>query len=138
MSKSHAVKLSTKVVLLLCALFTAYGAADYIVQRQVILPSFEALEADLARTDMERATRAIDSELTQLQTFGADWGNWLETYDFMAGFSSLAFFSDAPFSAGGFATIGFTTFASIASNLVCNWAGFFVDRASEKRSGTMR
>jgi two-component system NtrC family sensor kinase len=85
MSKSHAVKLSTKVVLLLCALFTAYGAADYIVQRQVILPSFEALEADLARTDMERATRAIDSELTQLQTFSADWGNWLETYDFMAG-----------------------------------------------------
>ncbi len=85
MSKSHAVNLSSKVVLLLCGLFTAYGAADYIVQREVILPSFEALEADLARTDMERATRAIDSELTQLQTFGADWGNWLETYDFMAG-----------------------------------------------------
>jgi len=79
------VNLSSKVVLLLCALFTAYAAADYIVQRQVILPSFEALEAELARTDMERATRAIDSELTQLQTFSADWGNWLETYDFMAG-----------------------------------------------------
>jgi sensor domain CHASE-containing protein len=85
MLQSHAVNLSSKVVLLLCALFAAYGAADYIVQRQVILPSFEALEADLARTDMERATRAIDSELTQLQTFSADWGNWLETYDFMAG-----------------------------------------------------
>jgi len=28
MSKSYAVKLSTKVVLLLCALFPAYGAAD--------------------------------------------------------------------------------------------------------------
>jgi len=85
MSKSYAVNLSSKVVLLLCVLFTAYGAADYIVQREVILPSFEALEADLARTDMERATRAIDSELSQLQTFCADWGNWLETYDFMAG-----------------------------------------------------
>jgi two-component system NtrC family sensor kinase len=79
------VNLSSKVVLLLCGLFAVYGAADYVVQREVILPSFEALEADLARTDMERATRAIDSELTQLQTFGADWGNWLETYDYMAG-----------------------------------------------------
>jgi len=79
-TKLSALNLSSKVVLLLCALFTAYGAADYVVQREVILPSFEALEADLARTDMERATRAIDSELTQLQTFCADWGNWLETY----------------------------------------------------------
>ena len=78
------MNLSPKVVLLLCGLFAAYGAADYAVQREVILPSFEALEADLARTDMERVTRAIDSELTQLQTFCADWGNWLETYEFMA------------------------------------------------------
>jgi len=30
-------------------------------------------------------TRAIDGELTQLQTFCADWGNWLETYQYMAG-----------------------------------------------------
>jgi two-component system NtrC family sensor kinase len=79
------LNLSSKVVLLLCAFFAAYGAADYSVQREVILPSFEALEADLARTDMERVTRTLDSEVTQLQTFCADWGNWLETYEFMAG-----------------------------------------------------
>jgi sensor domain CHASE-containing protein len=79
------VSLYAKVVLLLCTLFTAYGAVDYAVQREVILPSFEALEADLARTDMDRARRAIERELDQLQTFCADWGNWLETYQYMAG-----------------------------------------------------
>ena len=79
------VSLYAKVVLLLCVLFTAYGAVDYAVQREVILPSFERLEADLARTDMERVRRAIEGELDQLQTFCADWGNWLETYEFMAG-----------------------------------------------------
>jgi len=79
------VNLSSKVVLLLCGLFAAYGAADYAVQRAVILPSFEALEADLARTDMERLTRAIDSDLAQFQAFGVDWGNWLEPYNFMVG-----------------------------------------------------
>jgi len=84
-TKPNALNLSSKVVLLLCALFALYGAADYTVQREVILPSFESLEADLARTDMERVTRAIDSELAQLQTFCADWGNWLETYEFVAG-----------------------------------------------------
>jgi sensor domain CHASE-containing protein len=79
------VSLYAKVVLLLCALFSTYGAIDYVVQREVILPSFEALEADLARTDMDRVRRAIDGELEQLQTFCADWGNWLETYQYMAG-----------------------------------------------------
>jgi sensor domain CHASE-containing protein len=79
------VSLYAKVVLLLCVLFATYGAVDYAVQREVILPSFERLEADLARTDMERVRRAIEGELDQLQTFCADWGNWLETYEFMAG-----------------------------------------------------
>lgn len=79
------MSLYAKVVLLLCALFATYGAIDYVVQREVILPSFEALEADLARTDMDRVRRAIDGELEQLQTFCADWGNWLETYQYMAG-----------------------------------------------------
>jgi sensor domain CHASE-containing protein len=79
------VSLYAKVVVLLCTLFAAYGAVDYAVQRQVILPSFETLEADLARTDMERARRAIERELDQLQTFSADWGNWLDTYQYMAG-----------------------------------------------------
>ncbi|MFO1406730.1 MAG: CHASE4 domain-containing protein [Steroidobacteraceae bacterium] len=79
------MRLNTKVVLLLCSLFLAFGAVDYAVQRQVILPSFESLEADLARTDMERVTRALDGELDQLLTFCADWGNWLETYRYMGG-----------------------------------------------------
>jgi sensor domain CHASE-containing protein len=79
------VSLYAKVVLLLCTLFATYGAVDFAVQRRVILPSFEALEADLARTDMDRARRAIERELDQLQTFSADWGNWLDTYQYMAG-----------------------------------------------------
>ena len=70
---------------MLCTLFLAFGAVDYAVQRKVILPSFEALEADLARTDMERVTRAMDGEMDQLLTFCADWGNWLETYRYMGG-----------------------------------------------------
>jgi len=87
------MSLNAKVFLLLCVLFAAYGAVDYTVQQEVILPSFETLEADLARTDMDRVTRAIDGELTQLQTFCADWGNWLETYQYMAG-ESAAFIDD--------------------------------------------
>ena len=74
-----------KVIVLVLALFACSGVANYVVQRQVVLPSFEALEQDLARTDVERVNRAIDTELSQLLVFCADWGNWLETYEFMAG-----------------------------------------------------
>jgi sensor domain CHASE-containing protein len=79
------MNLYAKVILLLCGLFATYGAIDYTVQRAVILPSFEALEEDLARTDMERVNRSLDDETSQLLLFCADWGNWLETYRFMAG-----------------------------------------------------
>jgi sensor domain CHASE-containing protein len=79
----RSVKLYTKVVLVLCAVFVAYGLIDYTIQKRVILPSFASLEADSARTDMERATRALDRELTQLMTFSADWGNWIDTYEYV-------------------------------------------------------
>jgi sensor domain CHASE-containing protein len=78
------VKLYSKVVMVLCAVFAAYGYIDYTIQRRVIVPSFESLEAEAAITDMERVTRALDHELTQLMTFSADWGNWIDTYNFMA------------------------------------------------------
>lgn len=64
-----------KVIVLVLALFACSGVANYVVQRQVVLPSFEALEQDLARTDVERVNRAIDTELSQLLVFCADWGN---------------------------------------------------------------
>jgi len=79
------VKLYGKVILLVCGLFATYGAIDYLVQREVILPSFERLEANLARTDMERVSRGLDGELGQLLTFCGDWGDWLETYRYVAG-----------------------------------------------------
>jgi len=77
------LKLHTKVLIALYAVFAVYGVIDYTIQRQVILPSFESLEEESARTDMERVTRTLDRELSQLMTFSADWGNWIDTYKFM-------------------------------------------------------
>ena len=75
------MKLYIKVVMLLCAVFVAYGAVDYTIQRDVI-SELRSLEVDLAHRH-ERVTRALDRELTQLMTFGADWGNWIDTYEYM-------------------------------------------------------
>ena len=78
------MSLYAKVVVLLCALFATTGPWTMSSsERSSCL--VRKLEADLARTDMERARRAIERELDQLQTFSADWGNWLDTYQYMAG-----------------------------------------------------
>ena len=77
------LKLSTKVVIALYAVFAVFGVIDYAIQHHVILPSFQSLEEESARTDMERVTRTLDRELAQLMTFSADWGNWIDTYKFM-------------------------------------------------------
>jgi len=77
------MKLHAKVILLLIALFAAYGAIDYAVQQRIILPSFTTLEADLARTDMRRVSHALEGEVKQLQVLCANWGNWLDAYRFV-------------------------------------------------------
>jgi sensor domain CHASE-containing protein len=77
------LKLSNKVALGLFAVFAVFGIILYAIQRQVVLPSFQSLEEESARTDMERVIRALDRELSQLMTFSADWGNWMDTYRFM-------------------------------------------------------
>ena len=77
------MKLHAKVILLLIVLFAAYGAIDYTVQQRVILPGFTTLEADLARTDMQRVSRALEGEVKQLQMLCANWGNWPDAYQFV-------------------------------------------------------
>ena len=46
------LKLSTKVVIALYAVFAVFGVIDYAIQHHVILPSFQSLEEESARTDM--------------------------------------------------------------------------------------
>jgi two-component system, NtrC family, sensor kinase len=76
------MKLHLKVTAFVCAVLVVYGGVDYLVQRQVVLPGFETLERDLAHTDMQRVTHAVERELSEFQLFCADWGNWAATYRF--------------------------------------------------------
>lgn len=76
------MNLKLKIVATVCVVITAFGAVDYAVQERVVLPSFEALERDLAITDMQRVSHALDRELSQLLWFCADWGNWTATYQY--------------------------------------------------------
>jgi two-component system, NtrC family, sensor kinase len=77
------MSLQTKVGGLVLAVFLAYGALDYGVQRLVILPSFQLLERQEAQKNMDRAVQAIEREISHLSTTATDWATWDDTYRFI-------------------------------------------------------
>jgi sensor domain CHASE-containing protein len=77
------MSLQTKVLSLIAAVFLAYGALDFGIQRAFILPSFEALEREEAEKNLERALQALTRELDHLAVSATDWATWDDTYQFV-------------------------------------------------------
>ena len=77
------MSLQYKVLTLILAAFVAYSGIAYTVQRLVILPSFLELEQQEAMQDMERATQAIEREITALAQPANDWSSWDDSYRFL-------------------------------------------------------
>lgn len=78
------MSLQYKISALLLAVFVLFGMLTYAVQQTVILHSFQALETDDAKKDMERAEQAIQRELTALAQQASDWSSWDDTYRYLA------------------------------------------------------
>ncbi|MBI5092719.1 MAG: PAS domain S-box protein [Candidatus Hydrogenedentes bacterium] len=55
---------------------------DLLVQKLVILPSFERLEQDEAREASDRCVKVISQEAKHLRLFAEDWSSWDDTYQF--------------------------------------------------------
>ena len=72
-----------KVISLLALLFAALIGIEIGVQRQILMPSFAALERDDARVSMKRIEYALDQSLDTLELTAADWGNWEDAYHYV-------------------------------------------------------
>jgi signal transduction histidine kinase/CheY-like chemotaxis protein len=77
------MKLRAKVIALVVSLFAGLGLVQLLVQTEVLLPSFAALERQGATTDMERVGHALTSTTEQLGVIARDWANWSDTYQYM-------------------------------------------------------
>jgi sensor domain CHASE-containing protein len=77
------MRLRTRVIALIGCLFAVLGLAQFLVQQQVLLPSFTELERQAAKTDMQRVEQALRRELDLLLITARDYGNWDETYRFI-------------------------------------------------------
>jgi two-component system NtrC family sensor kinase len=77
------MKIRTKIISLLGLLFAVLILLEIGIQKQVLMPSFAELERDDARTSMKRIDYALDMALDNLQLTAADWGNWLDVYNYV-------------------------------------------------------
>jgi signal transduction histidine kinase/CheY-like chemotaxis protein len=77
------MKLRSKVIALIVLLFAVLALAQQMGERSIVLPSFAQLERQAAMTDLERVTYALASDIEQLAITAGDWGNWIDTFNFM-------------------------------------------------------
>jgi len=73
-----------KVIAVFASMFVVLGIVQIFVEQRILMPSFAELEHDDARTAMRRIDYAFDLTLDRLALSAADWGNWEDTYRFVA------------------------------------------------------
>lgn len=77
------MKIRAKVVALLASVFVALTFVEWGVGQALLLPRFEEIEVDDARTAMKRIEYGVHQALNELQVSAADWGNWKDTWQFI-------------------------------------------------------
>jgi two-component system NtrC family sensor kinase len=77
------VNIRFKVIALIAVIFAILVAAQILVERQVVMPSFALLERADARSTMRRIDYALDLTLERVALSATDWGNWADTYRFV-------------------------------------------------------
>jgi len=73
-----------KVIALIASMLVVLGIVQIVVEQHILMPSFAELERDDARTAMRRIDYALDLTLERLALSAGDWGNWEDTYRFVA------------------------------------------------------
>ncbi|MSQ92291.1 MAG: hypothetical protein EXR87_05070 [Gammaproteobacteria bacterium] len=77
------MKIRAKVVALLGAVFLALTFVEWGVGQALLLPRFEEIALDNARTAMKRIDFGVHQALNEIQVSATDWGNWKDTYEFL-------------------------------------------------------
>lgn len=86
--EGHLKSLRSIIGLILFGVFVLSGAANYVIQQFIILPSFTDLECQEAQKDLQRCVRAVTREVEHLDTLCWDWSCWDDTYDFVESLSN--------------------------------------------------
>ncbi|MBN1626653.1 MAG: HAMP domain-containing protein [Deltaproteobacteria bacterium] len=81
------MRLSVKIMLIICGIFLAMVFLFHNITTRVILGSFERLEEQNIITNIDRVVNTLKQDFTALESTGGDWGAWGETRDFLTDMS---------------------------------------------------
>lgn len=71
------------VIALIASVCTILVAAEVVVEKGVVMPSFARLERSDATTAMRRVNYAFGMTLDRIDVSARDWGDWADIYRFM-------------------------------------------------------
>lgn len=106
------LRVDTKLLLSLASLFVVLTAANYAVQKSVVMKRFAKLEEDAARDDLRRCRDAIRRELELNSLMTRDWATWDDPYKYMVDRNKefeVSNFTDEAWKTSGFHVLYFVT-----------------------------
>ena len=114
------MRVRAKVTIVLALLFVALIAAQWAIEKHLMLPKFLELERTSARTDMQRVAFAVEREQQALSAQAADWGNWRELWRYLRDHNRG--FAAASLTDASFRTAKIDYMAVIASDGHFDWS----------------
>ena len=78
-----AVPLSRKTLLMFLVTAICLSVVLYLASRMIVLNSFQNLEEQEVKVDVQRAMNLLDDDLKKLNSTTSDWAFWDDAYDFV-------------------------------------------------------
>jgi sensor domain CHASE-containing protein/nitrogen-specific signal transduction histidine kinase len=77
------LQIRTALPIIIIFLLLAIAGGLIVSMQLVMLPGLEGMEADYAKTNLERGLNAIDNDAENLQILVKDWASWDDSYRFI-------------------------------------------------------
>lgn len=74
-----------KVSITLLVVMGVLSILSYATLQKVVAPAFDRLETEEARTNLNRAQKALQNDLDNLSAIAGDWGLWDDAFDYVNG-----------------------------------------------------
>jgi two-component system, NtrC family, sensor kinase len=125
------MKLSIKILIIICGIFLGTAALFHGIATNIILGSFAQLEEKNIKTDLKRAQNVLNKDMEGLKAIGGDWGAWDETRDFLKDLNEKYRETNLTLSTFSNLNINYVLFFNVSGELIYS-AGFTFEKESKE------
>ena len=124
--------LQQKVSITLLVVMVALALLSFMVLKEVVAPAFDELEIKEAQRNLNRAEKAIASDLENLNAITADWAVWDDAYGYVTGVNPA--FEDSNLDRPTLDNLNLAMFAVYDVNANVSWGQVIKDESTEDLS----